>query len=264
MGWFEMECFVYECEQKTEFIYLLWPFVTPLSSGLGSWGPNLVRRYTSSRFGAYSTGELLTEDESRLLTDYLYHTLAAKASGELCLKYIFSFGAFARIPLLHSSAHHDGLVTNRSKEAHTNSFETAFSEHQLVVGTPMRHSGFGPPISHGASDWKVPTTFIYGVQDWMNYQGAQEARKDMKVPCEIIRVPQSFGSVSLGMRTLGPLKKCHLVSDLHVACTDALLGGHFVFIDNPNGFHSAVFHACRRFVSPGSGYESLPEGLTSA
>ncbi|KAK2660684.1 hypothetical protein Ddye_007217, partial [Dipteronia dyeriana] len=34
----------------------------------------------------------------------------------------------------------------------------------------------------------------------MNYQGAQEARKHMKVPCEIIRVPQ---------------------------------GVHFVFIDNP-------------------------------
>ena len=73
----------------------------------------------------------------------MYHTLAAKASGELCLKYIFSFGAFARKPLLQS-----------------------------------------------ASDWKVPTTFIYGMNDWMNYQGAVEARKHMKVPCEIIRVPQ--------------------------------------------------------------------------
>jgi abhydrolase domain-containing protein 5 len=36
----------------------------------------------------------------------------------------------------------------------------------------------------------VPTTFIYGYQDWMNYEGAIEARKQMKVPCEIIRVPQ--------------------------------------------------------------------------
>lgn len=34
------------------------------------------------------------------IVDYVYHTLAAKASGELCLKYIFSFGAFARKPLL--------------------------------------------------------------------------------------------------------------------------------------------------------------------
>lgn len=41
-----------------------------------------------------------------------------------------------------------------------------------------------------ASEWKVPTTFIYGFEDWMNYQGAQEARQRMKVPCEIIRVPQ--------------------------------------------------------------------------
>lgn len=30
----------------------------------------------------------------------MYHTLVAKASGELCLKHIFSFGAFARSPLL--------------------------------------------------------------------------------------------------------------------------------------------------------------------
>ncbi|XP_020114788.1 probable 1-acylglycerol-3-phosphate O-acyltransferase [Ananas comosus] len=150
--------------------------------GLGPWGPDLVRRYTSARFGSYSTGDVLAEEESRLLTDYVYHTLAAKASGELCLKYIFSFGAFARKPLLQS-----------------------------------------------ASEWKVPTTFIYGYQDWMNYQGAQQARSEMKIPCEIIRVPQA---------------------------------GHFVFIDNPSGFHSAVFHACRRILSPDKAdYQGLPEGL---
>ncbi|KAJ6336258.1 hypothetical protein OIU78_012784 [Salix suchowensis] len=71
--------------------------------GLGPWGPDLVNRYTTARFGAYSTGEVLTEEESKLLSDYVYHTLAAKASGELCLKYIFSFGAFARMPLIQRS-----------------------------------------------------------------------------------------------------------------------------------------------------------------
>ncbi|KAI4388467.1 hypothetical protein MLD38_000789 [Melastoma candidum] len=152
--------------------------------GLGPWGPDVVRNYTSARFGTRSNGSTLNDDEAKLLTDYVYHTLAAKASGELCLKYVFSFGAFTRSPLLQS-----------------------------------------------ASQWKVPTTFIYGYQDWMNYEGAQEARKDMKVPCEIIRVPQ---------------------------------GGHFVFIDNPSGFHSAVFYACRKFLSPDPDSETLPEGLTSA
>ena len=78
----------------------------------------------------------------------------------------------------------------------------------------------------------MPTTFIYGHDDWMNYQGAQQARKDMKVPCEIIRVPQ---------------------------------GGHFVFIDNPAGFHSAIFYACRKFLSGDAGEGlSLPDGLISA
>ncbi|ESW32691.1 hypothetical protein PHAVU_001G009400 [Phaseolus vulgaris] len=152
--------------------------------GLGPWGPDMVRKYTSARFVTNTTGEMLTESESRLLTDYVYHTLAAKASGELCLKYLFSFGALPRSPLLER-----------------------------------------------ASEWKVPTTFIYGFQDWMNYEGAQEARKHMKVPCEILRVPQA---------------------------------GHFVFIDNPSGFHSAVVYACRRFLSSDPDSESLPQWLTTA
>lgn len=151
--------------------------------GLGPWGPDVVRKYTSARFGSYSQGTILNDEESRLLTDYVYHTLVAKSSGELCLKYIFSFGAFARMPLLQR-----------------------------------------------ASEWKVPTAFIYGFEDWMNYQGAEEARRHMKVPCEIIRVPQ---------------------------------GGHFVFIDNPAGFHSAVLYACRRFLSDDPENQPLPEGLTA-
>ncbi|XP_051150844.1 1-acylglycerol-3-phosphate O-acyltransferase-like [Andrographis paniculata] len=153
--------------------------------GLGPWGPDIVRKYTSARFGSYSEGALLTDEESRLLTDYAYHTVAAKASGELCLKYIFAFGAFARMPLLNC-----------------------------------------------APEWKVPTTFVYGFNDWMSYQGAQAARKHMKVPCEIIRVPR---------------------------------GGHFVFIDNPTAFHSAIIYACRKYLSSSSDpkINILPEGLES-
>lgn len=38
------------------------------SRGLGPWGPDVVRRYTSSRFGEYSIGDVLNEEETRLLT----------------------------------------------------------------------------------------------------------------------------------------------------------------------------------------------------
>ncbi|KAJ4783448.1 1-acylglycerol-3-phosphate O-acyltransferase [Rhynchospora pubera] len=155
-----------------------------LIRGLGPWGRNIVQKYTGNRFGSYSQGDPLTEEESKLLTEYFYHTLAAKASGELCLKYIFSFGAFARKPLLESS-----------------------------------------------SEWKVPTTFIYGYEDWMNYRGAELARKEMNVPCEIIRVPQA---------------------------------GHYVFIDNPSGFHEAVLYVCHKYIYPGSSEVPLfPHGLTA-
>ncbi|KAM7273913.1 hypothetical protein ACFE04_028577 [Oxalis oulophora] len=152
--------------------------------GFGPWGPNLVHTYTSARFGVRSQGTILSEDETKLLTEYIYQTLAAKASGELCLKYIFAFGAIARSPLLHR-----------------------------------------------ASEWKVPTTFIYGTEDWMDYEGAQEARKLMNVPCQIIRVPKA---------------------------------GHFVFIDNPDGFHSAIFHGCQRVLSPDKDNHPFPEDLISA
>lgn len=148
---------------------------------LGPWGPRIVQGYTNVRFVTGSIGDILNEVESKLLSDYVYHTLAAKASGELCLKYIFAFGAFARSPLLKS-----------------------------------------------APEWKVPTTFIYGYNDWMDYEGAEEARKLMKVPVEIIRVPNA---------------------------------GHFAFLDNSTGFHSAVIYACRRFFSKDHENEIFPGGL---
>ncbi|KAL4568091.1 hypothetical protein LXL04_023692 [Taraxacum kok-saghyz] len=61
---------------------------TPMKvlGGIGLWGPTLVRRYTSARFGEYSTVDVLRYEEYRILTDYIYHTLAAKGSGALCLK----------------------------------------------------------------------------------------------------------------------------------------------------------------------------------
>lgn len=104
-------------------MWLLWDL---FCRGIGPFGPDLVHKYMSARFGAYSTGEVLSGEETRLLTgivkrlicwslllsdcyalmvilsceDYVYHTLAAKASGELCMKHIFAFGAFTRVPLL--------------------------------------------------------------------------------------------------------------------------------------------------------------------
>lgn len=149
---------------------------------LGPWGPRIVKGYTSARFVTRTTGDTLNEVEAKLLSDYVYHTLAAKASGELCLKYIFAFGAFARSPLVRS-----------------------------------------------APEWKVPTTFIYGYYDWMDYEGAVEARKLMSVPAEIIRVPQA---------------------------------GHFAFLDNASAFHSAVLYACRKFFSENEENEIFPEDLT--
>ena len=70
------------------------------------------RLLTGKYFVFLSSTEAMDDDEAYLISnglfcvvDYVYHTLAAKASGELCLKYIFSFGAFARKPLLQRFVH---------------------------------------------------------------------------------------------------------------------------------------------------------------
>ncbi|GBG91879.1 hypothetical protein CBR_g53937 [Chara braunii] len=143
--------------------------ITPQSiiRSLGRFGPGAVRRYTDVRFVQRSQGDQLTETEAELFTDYLYHTIAAKRSGELCLRHIFSLGAFARIPLLDR-----------------------------------------------ASNLDVPTTFIYGEDDWMDYRGGELTCKAMKQCGEVLRIPRA---------------------------------GHYVFMDNAAGFHSAVLHACKPY-----------------
>lgn len=65
------------------------------------------------------------------------------------------------------------------------------------------------------ADLRVPTTFIYGMQDWMDYRAGELATKLMTVPSEVIRVPTA---------------------------------GHYVFMDNAPGFHAAVLTACRTLV----------------
>lgn len=67
---------------------------------IGPVGPRLVRGYTSTRFGSRAQGEPFTDTERELFTEYMYHTIAARGSGELALKHIFQLGAYARKPLL--------------------------------------------------------------------------------------------------------------------------------------------------------------------
>jgi len=45
--------------------------------GLGPWGPGLVNRYTTARFGAHSEGTGLTEEEAKLLTGNVIVSLSS-------------------------------------------------------------------------------------------------------------------------------------------------------------------------------------------
>eukprot|EP00850_Spirogloea_muscicola_P013211 SM000088S23752 [mRNA] locus=s88:469039:471916:+ [translate_table: standard] len=156
---------------KGQMLSFLWNANTTPQSIIrffGPLGPRFVLGYTSNRFGEKAQGLKLTDDEAPLFTDYMYHTLAGQASGEMCLKHLFSLGAFARRPLVHD-----------------------------------------------AHDFKMPTSFIYGTDDWMNYRAGYEAAQMMEVDVDLMRVPQ---------------------------------GGHYIFLDNAPGFLSAVLNACREIL----------------
>ncbi|KAH9062125.1 alpha/beta-hydrolase [Lactarius vividus] len=58
------------------------------------WGPMLVGKYSSRRFGA------LNEDETRDMHDYIMNITLAKGSGEYCISHILAPGAYARMPLV--------------------------------------------------------------------------------------------------------------------------------------------------------------------
>ena len=44
-----------------------------------------------------------------------------------------------------------------------------------------------------ATEWKVPTSFIYGKEDWMDYRGAEAACRKMTVPKDIVRIEKVVG-----------------------------------------------------------------------
>lgn len=67
-------------KQQTMILYFLvcaptlcsYIYLFSLNRGVGPWGPGIVQKYTSARFGTNSTGELLTDQESALLTGILF------------------------------------------------------------------------------------------------------------------------------------------------------------------------------------------------
>eukprot|EP00850_Spirogloea_muscicola_P022578 SM000302S11658 [mRNA] locus=s302:23754:26337:+ [translate_table: standard] len=159
---------------KGQMLSFLWNANTTPQSiirFLGPLGPRFVLGYTSNRFGEKAQGLKLTDDEAPLFTgtldsanhekppaDYMYHTLAGQASGEMCLKHLFSLGAFARRPLIR--------------------------EPDIFLAFTMSN------LPCSAHDFKVPTSFIYGTDDWMDYRAGYQAAQRMEVDVNLMRVPQ--------------------------------------------------------------------------
>ncbi|CDS11605.1 hypothetical protein LRAMOSA03868 [Lichtheimia ramosa] len=63
------------------------------------------------------------------------------------------------------------------------------------------------PLFHRLADLKMPTVFIYGEEDWMDYKAAEKAKAHMQVPVKVIRIPY---------------------------------GGHHMYLDNPDEFNNVM------------------------
>ena len=69
----------------------------------GPLGPSMCSKYTRSRFASidrgWTHGECLPEETIDSFSEYMYHVLAQKGSGEHALRYLLAPGAWAHVPL---------------------------------------------------------------------------------------------------------------------------------------------------------------------
>ena len=72
------------------------------------------------------------------------------------------------------------------------------------------------PLFRRLAGLKMPTVFIYGEQDWMDYRAAEKAKQFMNVPTKVIRIPE---------------------------------GGHHMYLDNPEPFNETVREEMRQTAS---------------
>ena len=71
-NWFQKKVDLFTCHSEASLCWCTEDLIIIFfCRGVGPWGPNVVRNYTTARFGTYSTGDVLTEEESRLLTGSL-------------------------------------------------------------------------------------------------------------------------------------------------------------------------------------------------
>ncbi|KAF9351489.1 hypothetical protein BGX34_000523 [Mortierella sp. NVP85] len=69
------------------------------------------------------------------------------------------------------------------------------------------------PLMERLKEIKMPTVFLYGESDWMDYRAAEQARKGMNVPTVLMRIPNA---------------------------------GHHLYLDNPPAFDKAIFQVITR------------------
>ncbi|KAF9172109.1 hypothetical protein BGX21_002885 [Mortierella sp. AD011] len=69
------------------------------------------------------------------------------------------------------------------------------------------------PLMDRLRDIKMPTVFLYGESDWMDYRAAEKARKNMTVPTVLLRIPSA---------------------------------GHHLYLDNPPAFDKAILQTITR------------------
>ncbi len=61
---------------------------------------------------------------------------------------------------------------------------------EFALGTLMRPGAWAKePLHDQLKDLKMPVTFLYGADDWMDFRHAEDAAKQMTVPVKIIRIP---------------------------------------------------------------------------
>lgn len=188
---------------------------------LGPKGPDTVRSIVKRRFGS----DRWDENDTTLISNYLYHISAAPASGEYAMNSILipivSKNIASPSPSSSSSDSDNNNNTRKRRVERNGEDSEELHSTSIYAREPVTPSVFyksyqqSSSLSSSSSTSKLPPLpppilLLYGDHDWLRFPGMNKYVKDMndlKLKTELITIPSA---------------------------------GHHLYLDNSDVFHSEI------------------------
>ncbi len=148
------------------------------------------------------------EDGGRKLSGWVVKLWNAHFTPQLFLRWLGPFGSSLVSKYTTSKFYLLEEIDQLDLHDYLYHISTATGSGEFAITRILEPGAYArKPLTDRLHEIKMPTTFLYGEYDWMDYHAAEKARKLMNVPVRIERIPDA---------------------------------GHHLYLDNPTDFDKAV------------------------